>query len=79
MNPLLLVIVGAAAGLVATQVMKVRMSLIETVALGVLGAMVGGFALRLLLASSGVLLALLGAVGGACLVIWLYRRWISRP
>ncbi|MFV0472752.1 MAG: GlsB/YeaQ/YmgE family stress response membrane protein [Pikeienuella sp.] len=77
MAALLLILVGLAAGLIASKVMKVELSLVETLALGVLGALVGGFALRLLLAASSVLLALVGAVAGACLMIWLYRRWNS--
>ncbi|QIE57088.1 GlsB/YeaQ/YmgE family stress response membrane protein [Pikeienuella piscinae] len=78
MSVILLILIGLAAGFVATKLMKVELSLIETAALGVLGALVGGFTLRMLLAASSVLLGLAGAVVGSCALIWLNRRWIRR-
>ncbi|MEX2519408.1 MAG: GlsB/YeaQ/YmgE family stress response membrane protein [Paracoccaceae bacterium] len=78
MAALLLIIIGLAAGFVASKLMNTRLSLPETLAVGVLGALIGGFALRLLLAASGILLGLVGAVVGACALIWLYQRYRGR-
>lgn len=71
---LLLAIVGIAAGFIATKIMKTPLSLLETIAVGLLGAVVGGLILRALMMISGVALGLVGAVAGACLMIWLYLR-----
>lgn len=71
---ILLAIVGVAAGFVATKLMKVRISMAETIAIGVLGAIVGGLVLRALMAASGAAFGFLGAVAGACLLLWLYQR-----
>lgn len=45
MAALLLVIIGLAASFVASKLMNARLSLLETLAVGVLGALLGGFAL----------------------------------
>lgn len=78
MSALILVLVGIAAGFVASKLMKTQLSFLETAAIGVLGALVGGFALRALIAASGVILGLVGAVLGACALLWLYQRWMAR-
>ena len=75
---LLLAIVGVAAGFIATKVMKVQLSLAETVAIGLLGAVIGGLVLRALIAVSGVAFGLVGAVIGACALLWLYQRYFGR-
>ena len=46
---LLLAVIGAAAGMIATRLMRVDADLPTAMGLGVLGALVGGFALRLIL------------------------------
>lgn len=71
---LLLAIIGVAAGYVASKVMKTNLSVWETVAVGVLGAIIGGVILRFAIALSGAAFGFLGAVAGACLLIWLYHR-----
>ena len=78
MSALLLVLVGIAAGFAASKLMKTQLSFLETAAIGVLGALIGGFALRALIAASGVILGLVGAVLGACALLWLYQRWMGR-
>ncbi|MGB0410198.1 MAG: GlsB/YeaQ/YmgE family stress response membrane protein [Pikeienuella sp.] len=75
---LLLALVGVAAGFIATKVMRIEMSLVETIAIGVLGAIVGGVILRVLIAASSAAFGLVGAVIGACLLIWLYRRYLRK-
>ena len=74
----LLALVGVAAGFVATKVMKANLGTAETIAIGVLGALVGGLVLRGLIAVSGAAFGFLGAVIGACALIWLYQRYIRK-
>ncbi len=62
---IMLIIIGAAAGFVATRVMKLNTDIPTTVAIGVFGALIGGLVLRLLLASLGRRLLYRSAVGGA--------------
>ncbi|MGH1453769.1 MAG: GlsB/YeaQ/YmgE family stress response membrane protein [Paracoccaceae bacterium] len=69
-----LIIVGAAAGFLATRLMGVRLDVVTTVALGMAGAIVGGLIVRLLLSVMGMVGGLVGAVLGAVLVIWLYQQ-----
>ena len=75
---LLLAIIGVAAGFVASRVMKTSLSMWETIAVGLLGAIVGGVLLRFAIALSGAAFGFLGAVAGACLLIWLYQRCSGR-
>ncbi|MEM8751681.1 MAG: GlsB/YeaQ/YmgE family stress response membrane protein [Pseudomonadota bacterium] len=78
MGVLLFLLIGVAAGFVATKIMKMDLSLAETVAIGVLGALVGGIALRALIAVSGAAFGFVGAVLGACALILLYQRLFRR-
>jgi uncharacterized membrane protein YeaQ/YmgE (transglycosylase-associated protein family) len=66
-----LALIGAAAGWIATKLMDIRLDPLRTVLLGAAGAVVSGLALKVVLP---VLLSLIGAVAGACLVIWLVER-----
>lgn len=75
---LLLAVVGVAAGFIAAKLMRVELSAFETIAIGLLGAVIGGVLLRLLVAASSLGYGLVGAVAGACLLIWAYQRWFRR-
>ncbi|WP_300515802.1 GlsB/YeaQ/YmgE family stress response membrane protein [Aliiroseovarius sp.] len=75
MSVVLLVIIGAAAGFLATRLMDVQTSVPVTVAIGVLGALVGSLLLRLVLAMTGMAFGFLGAVLGAIALIWLWQRF----
>ncbi|PHQ97343.1 MAG: GlsB/YeaQ/YmgE family stress response membrane protein [Marinosulfonomonas sp.] len=75
MPVLALIIIGAAAGFLATRMMKLETNVISTVAIGVLGAVVGGLVLRFLLTVVGWLAGFVGAVLGAMLLIWLWRTY----
>ena len=77
MGPILLIIIGAAAGLIATRVMKVEANLFVTIGIGVLGAIVGGLLLRALLSMMGWMSGFVGAVLGAMALIWIYQRYFS--
>lgn len=72
---LLIVIVGAAAGFFATRLMRVQADVPTTVAIGVVGAVVGWVALRLLVAVTGWLAMFVGAVLGAMFLVWLWQKF----
>lgn len=73
-----LIIIGAAAGFLATKLMKVEADLITTMAIGIGGALIGGFLLRFLASVMGMVGGLVGAVLGAMLLIWLWRTYIKK-
>jgi uncharacterized membrane protein YeaQ/YmgE (transglycosylase-associated protein family) len=78
MNIVLLMIIGAAAGFLATRFMKVQTDVPTTIVIGVVGALIGGFMLQTLVAITGAMAGLVGAVLGAMLVIWLWKTYIKR-
>lgn len=77
MQVLALIIIGAAAGFIATRLMKLELGVPQTIAIGVLGALIGGAILRFLLSMMGVLAGFVGALFGALLLIWLYQKFIQ--
>ena len=78
MSIVLFVIIGAAAGFLATRLMNIEADIITTVVIGMAGALVGGIVLRLLLAVMGAMAGFVGAVIGALLLIWLWQRYVKR-
>lgn len=74
---LVLALIGAAAGLIASKLMRTQLSLLETLGIGMLGAVIGGLVLRFLLVAMGILGGLVGAILGAMLLIWVYRTYLS--
>lgn len=75
MGILALIIIGAAAGFIATRAMRIDADLITTIAIGILGALAGGLVLRILLAITGFAAGFVGAVLGAMLLIWLWNTY----
>ncbi len=73
MSILLLLVVGAAAGFLATRFMGVEMNTLATVMVGVAGALIGAMVIRLLLAATGAVAGFVGAVLGAMIVIWVVQ------
>ena len=73
-----LVIVGAAAGFLATRLMKIEADIITTAVIGMAGALIGGLVLRFLIMVTGALAGLIGAVLGALLLIWLYGKYVQK-
>ena len=71
---LALLIVGTAAGFIATRLMRIEANLLTTIAIGVLGALAGGLVLRFLLVVTGLLAGVVGAVLGAMLLIVIWQR-----
>ena len=78
MNVVFLMVIGAAAGFLATRMMKLNTDIPTTVAIGVVGALLGGFILRALLTLSGWLAGFVGAVLGAMLLISLWKTYFSK-
>ena len=73
-----LIIIGAAAGFLATRLMRIEAEIPTTMLIGIVGALVGGLILRTLLAVMGWLSGFVGAVLGALLVIWLWQIYVRR-
>ena len=71
-------IVGLAAGFLATRLMKVNADPITTIAIGILGALVGGLTIRALVSVAGWAAGFVGAVLGAMALIWLWRTYGPR-
>ncbi len=75
---LALVIIGAAAGFLATRLMRLQTDVPTTVVIGVAGALLGGLVLRVLVTVTGMAAGFLGAVLGAVALIWLWKIYFSR-
>lgn len=75
MGVIALIIIGAAAGFLATRFMKIEANLITTIAIGIGGALIGGLILRGLLTVMGWMSGFVGAVLGAMLLIWLWQKY----
>ncbi len=71
-----LIIIGAAAGFLATRIMRLNTDVPTTVAIGIFGALIGGFALRALTMMLGALAGFVGAVLGALALIWLWKTYL---
>ncbi len=78
MSVVALIIIGIAAGFIATRVMKLNTDVLTTMAIGIGGALIGGFLLRTLLMMVGWMAGFVGAVFGAITLIWLYKVYIAR-
>lgn len=77
MQVIFLIIIGAAAGFIATRMMKLQTGMLTTIAIGVLGALIGGMVLRFLLVLTGVAAGFIGAVLGAVVLIWLWQTYVK--
>lgn len=83
MSLILLIILGAAAGWIASMIMgtDAKQGWMMNVILGIIGAVVGGFLMNML-GASGVsgfnLYSLLVAVIGAAILIWLGKMFTNK-
>lgn len=73
-----LIVIGAAAGFLATRLMRIEADIPTTMLIGIVGALAGGFVLRALLTVMGWLSGFVGAVLGALLVIWVWKTYLRR-
>jgi len=78
MGILWLIIIGTAAGFLATRAMKLDTNIVVTMAIGIAGALIGGLVLRALLAVMGAAAGFIGAVLGSLLLIWLWKTYADR-
>jgi uncharacterized membrane protein YeaQ/YmgE (transglycosylase-associated protein family) len=72
------IIIGLAAGFVATRLMKIEADLPTTIAIGVFGALIGGFVLRSLIVLTSWAAGFVGAVLGALVLIWVWKTYFAR-
>ena len=72
---LLIALVGAAAGFLATRFMRVQTDVPTTVVIGIAGAVIGWLALRVVVALTGWAAMFAGAVAGAMALIWLWQKY----
>ncbi|WP_137702476.1 GlsB/YeaQ/YmgE family stress response membrane protein [Marimonas lutisalis] len=70
-----LIIIGAAAGFIATRLMNLETNMITTISIGIGGALIGGLILRILLGLMGMAAGFVGAILGALLLIWLWETY----
>lgn len=73
-----LVIIGAAAGFIATRLMRLETDVPTTISIGIAGALIGGLVLRGLIALAGWMAGFVGAILGAVVLILLWRTYIAR-
>lgn len=73
---ILSLLVGAAAGYAASRIMGSASSTLRNIVLGVLGSFVGSFLFALIgLRASGFVGEFVVSVAGACVCIWLGRKF----
>lgn len=73
---LALIVIGAAAGFLATRLMKLNTDIPTTIAIGIGGALIGGLTLRFLMMLTGWAAGIVGATLGAMLLIWLWKTYV---
>lgn len=78
MGIIALIVIGAAAGFIATRLMRLDTDLVPTIAIGIAGALVGGLVLRFLTTVMGAMAGFVGAVLGAVVLIWLWKTYGRR-
>lgn len=78
MGIIAMIIIGAAAGFLATRLLRIEADILTTVAIGIGGAVIGGLVIRFLLVVTGWLAGFVGAVLGALLLIWLWQQYRGR-
>ena len=78
MQIIALLIIGTAAGFIATRLMRIEADMPTTIAIGVIGALIGGLVTRALIAITGIAAGLVGATLGALLLLLLWRKFGPR-
>ncbi len=75
MSFMILIAFGIAAGFLATKTLKLTTDVPTTIAIGVGGAVIGGLVLRALTMVAGLAAGFVGAVLGAMLLVWIYKKY----
>lgn len=70
-----LLVVGVAVGFLASRILKVNLDTPSTIALGVLGALIGSLVLRWLTMLAGIGAGFVGALLGALVLIWAWKTY----
>ena len=71
-------VIGGVCGFAANKIMKEDSgSIMKNVILGVVGGLVGGFLGNLVGIGGGWFTGILLSIGGACLVVWCYRKFFK--
>ncbi len=78
MPVVLLIVVGALAGVLATRLMRMNTDLPTAMIVGVLGAVVGGMGFRFLMTSAGWVGAFVLALLGSLVLLWLWKQYQGR-
>ena len=78
MPVVLLIVVGALAGVLATRLMRMNTDLPTAMIIGVLGAVVGGMGFRFLMTSAGWVGAFVLALLGSLVLLWLWKQYQER-
>ncbi|NOD36379.1 MULTISPECIES: GlsB/YeaQ/YmgE family stress response membrane protein [unclassified Ruegeria] len=73
-----LIVIGAAAGFLATRLMRIEADIPTTMLIGIIGALIGGLLLRFLATVMGWMSGFVGAILGALLVIWIWQTYLRR-
>ena len=73
-----LIIVGAGAGYLATRMMGMHLPPLQTVALGVIGAILGSWIIRAVIGFLGLFGWFIGAFLGVVILIWAYQTFVQR-
>ncbi len=78
MPVVVLILVGALAGVLATRLMKMNTDLPTAMVIGVLGAVIGGLGFRFLMTSASWVGAFVLALLGSLALLWLWQRFQGR-
>lgn len=73
-----LILVGALAGLLATRLMRMQTDLPTAMIIGVLGAVIGGMGFRFLMTSASWVGAFVLALLGSLALLWLWQVYQGR-
>ena len=73
-----LIVVGALAGVFATRLMRMSTDLPTAMLIGVLGAVIGGLGFRFVMTSAGWIGAFVLALIGSLVLLWLWQKYQGR-
>lgn len=77
MTFLAVIIFGIAAGFLATKILRLNTDVPTTIAIGVGGALIGALILRLVSWLMGMAAGFVGAVLGALVLVWIYKKYMA--
>ena len=78
MPVVLLVVVGALVGVLATRMMRMDTDLPTAMIIGMLGAVVGGLGFRFLMTSASWIGSFVLALLGSLLLLWVWQKYQGR-